>query len=125
MITAASLKSQKSKDLAQLAKKKGVEGWHSMRKEQLVKALLKLAKQKERAKNKPTKKPPAKPSISSRTKNGVSRKVKAKKPESDSAIAKKIRLDREHKDNLKNLSFATSMSRRNTAPESDLSLIHI
>ena len=44
MITAASLKSQTVKDLAQLAKNRGVSGWHSMRKDQLVKAILKVAK---------------------------------------------------------------------------------
>lgn len=46
MITAASLRSHTSKDLAQIAKKKGVPGWHSMRKEDLVKAILKLSKSK-------------------------------------------------------------------------------
>lgn len=39
MITAASLKTYSLKDLADLAKKKGVAGWHSMRKEQLIRAL--------------------------------------------------------------------------------------
>jgi len=42
LITAASLRSNSSKILAQMAKKQGVSGWHSMRKEQLVKELLKL-----------------------------------------------------------------------------------
>jgi hypothetical protein len=32
------------KDLAEMARKKGVSGWHSMRKDQLIKALLKQAK---------------------------------------------------------------------------------
>ena len=44
MITAASLKQQTCKDLAQMAKKRGVQGWHSMRKEQLVRAILRTAK---------------------------------------------------------------------------------
>lgn len=44
MKTAADkLKSLKLQDLAQMAKKKGVHGWHDMRKEQLVKALAKLS----------------------------------------------------------------------------------
>jgi hypothetical protein len=38
-MTAATLKSMTLKDLAQLAKRRGVRGWQTMRKEQLVKAL--------------------------------------------------------------------------------------
>ena len=45
MITAAKLRNHTVKDLAAMAKVEGVSGWHSMRKEQLVKALLKLAKE--------------------------------------------------------------------------------
>lgn len=44
MITAASLKSYTAKDLAQMAKRRGVSGWHAMKKEDLVKALLKASK---------------------------------------------------------------------------------
>jgi hypothetical protein len=39
-MTAETLKSYTAKDLAEMARKRGVEGWRSMRKEQLVKALL-------------------------------------------------------------------------------------
>ncbi|QDU98534.1 DUF4912 domain-containing protein [Lignipirellula cremea] len=46
MITAATLKSYRSKDLAQMAKEEGVPGWHSMRKEQLVRALLRAEKRR-------------------------------------------------------------------------------
>ena len=49
MITAATLRTRTVKDLAAMAKGEGVSGWHSMRKEQLVKALLKLAKQEAQA----------------------------------------------------------------------------
>jgi hypothetical protein len=45
-MTPAALKSQSHKDLAQMAKQGGVRGWHSMRKDQLVKALLTNAKAK-------------------------------------------------------------------------------
>lgn len=41
MITAANLKSRSSKDLAALAKKKGVSGWQAMKKDELVKAIVK------------------------------------------------------------------------------------
>lgn len=46
MITAASLKTQTWKDLADMAKSKGLSGWHTMRKDQLVKALARAAQMK-------------------------------------------------------------------------------
>jgi len=45
-MTPASLSSYSHKDLAQMAKRGGVRGWHSMRKDQLVKALLASVKTK-------------------------------------------------------------------------------
>ena len=45
-MTPAALKSYSLKDLSQMAKRGGVRGWHSMRKDQLVKALLAAAKTK-------------------------------------------------------------------------------
>ena len=45
-MTPAALKSYSHKDLAQMAKRGGVRGWHSMRKDQLVKALLSAASAK-------------------------------------------------------------------------------
>ncbi|MBN2475767.1 MAG: DUF4912 domain-containing protein [Pirellulales bacterium] len=44
MITAARLKTRTVKDLAAMAKKKRVPGWHAMRKDELIKALVKHAK---------------------------------------------------------------------------------
>ncbi len=46
MITAANLKTQTVKDLSQMAKQLGVAGWHTMRKDQLVRALVRAAKSK-------------------------------------------------------------------------------
>ena len=44
VITAAKLRTHTVKDLAAMAKRKGIPGWHAMRKEQLVRALVKRAK---------------------------------------------------------------------------------
>ena len=49
LITVADLRSQSVKDLAAMARKLGLTGIHAMRKEQLVKALLKAAKSQQRA----------------------------------------------------------------------------
>jgi hypothetical protein len=43
-MTIASLKEKPVRDLARLAKQHGVSGWHSMRKDQLIKALVRKAK---------------------------------------------------------------------------------
>lgn len=45
MITATNLRTQTVRDLAAIAKREGIVGWHSMRKEQLIKAILQLAKE--------------------------------------------------------------------------------
>ncbi len=60
MITAASLREYTRKDLAQKAKKQGVAGWHAMRKDELVRALLRLARSRQRASSKSKKSPKAK-----------------------------------------------------------------
>lgn len=43
MLTVAKLKTRTVKDLASMAKRKGIAGWHSMRKEELMQALLRIA----------------------------------------------------------------------------------
>jgi len=43
VLTVAKLKTRTVKDLASMAKRKGIAGWHAMRKEQLIHALAKLA----------------------------------------------------------------------------------
>lgn len=73
LITAASLRERTSKDLAQLAKKKGVTGWHSMRKEQLVRALLRLADaSKSKSGRNSTKKAAAKKTTSAKRRKSAS-----------------------------------------------------
>ena len=48
LITAASLRSYTCKDLSEMAKTQGVEGWYSMRKEELIRALVNKARAKAR-----------------------------------------------------------------------------
>lgn len=43
-LTAEKLSSKSVKDLARMAKRQGIQGWHAMRKEELVKALLRLSR---------------------------------------------------------------------------------
>ena len=42
-MTAASLKEKRVRDLARMAKQSGVRGWHAMRKDQLIDALVRRA----------------------------------------------------------------------------------
>ncbi|HPP53572.1 MAG TPA: Rho termination factor N-terminal domain-containing protein, partial [Thermoguttaceae bacterium] len=50
MSTIAKLRNRTVKDLAAMAKRQGVSGWHSMRKEELVVSLAKLAKKGSKSK---------------------------------------------------------------------------
>ena len=59
-MTADALKAYTLKDLGQLAKKRGVHGWHSMKKDQLVKALMKAAAKPRAALKAPSLKSPSK-----------------------------------------------------------------
>ncbi len=45
-MTAATLRSRTAKDLAQMARQNGVAGWHSMKKEELIQALVVIARQR-------------------------------------------------------------------------------
>jgi hypothetical protein len=64
-MTSASLKEKPVRDLARLAKQQGVQGWHSMRKDQLIKALVRKAKSRL----------PEKTAVAGRPRSGVARPV--------------------------------------------------
>jgi hypothetical protein len=68
LITPATLKSYTLKDLSELAKKSGLSGWQSMRKEQLVKALLRVQRTK---KPSPASKPRASKTSAAPRRNGA------------------------------------------------------
>ena len=78
MITAANLKSRTVKDLAQLAREYGVPGWHSMRKDQLVSALVRVAKTQKASK--PRRSSASGPSIASQKHKPARRGVSKKSP---------------------------------------------
>ncbi len=50
-MTAATLRNHSCKDLAQMARANGVAGWHSMRKDELVRALLNHARRKQKTRS--------------------------------------------------------------------------
>lgn len=102
MISEETLSSKTSRDLALMAKNKGVPGWHSMRKTQLVNALIKLAKDKTKQKRKQAKQ--AKPLISAK----VARKSKSAAVEGESEIAKQIRLQKAEQEKLRSIAFQSS-----------------
>lgn len=94
MITPATLKSYSLKDLGELARKSGLSGWQSMRKEQLVKALVKAHKAKKPAtdaKSKPAKSATARRSTSANGRAGAAKgKAAAPSPARAARIAKQI-----------------------------------
>ena len=115
MITAASLQSQKQKELAQLARKKGIPGWHSMRKAQLIGALLEHSKKGKKSKSKSG----SKLATASKKKTRSRRPAVSESQRSKSAIAKKIKAQRQQEEQLKDLALIKESSRSHRAPEND------
>ena len=111
MISVKSLSAKTSRDLAQMAKNRGVPGWHSMRKTQLVNALIKLAKDKtEQKKRKQAKADVVSPLISAKV------ATKSRSAPVESAVAKKIRLQNAEQEKLRNIAFQPAA---NEAPTCD------
>ena len=117
MITAASLNAQKSKELAQLAKKNGVTGWHAMKKSDLVKALLKVARNEQR--RSAAKKTNIRPATGKTSPSKNSRQRSVNSAVNESAIALKLRQEREQKENRKNLALAAQAACQPQAPTKD------
>jgi hypothetical protein len=108
-MTPAALKSYSHKDLAEMAKQGGVRGWHSMRKDQLVKALL--ANHSKPASARANKKPVAPVRRSTSAKAPVERQRRSRPPVATRSKApaprvikhlRQIKAKLEHQRNLSN-----------------------
>lgn len=90
LITATSLREHTVKDLGRMAKDKGVAGWHSMRKDQLIRALVRLANANARkrasAKSKSTRTTSkSRSTVKARATSGVSASAKSRSSKTQSA----------------------------------------
>jgi uncharacterized protein len=110
LIDAATLSSRSCKDLAEMAKKRGVRGWHSMRKDQLIKALARA----NRAAAAKDRKAPATPAAATRRSNGVVRPVRAaaqarpvEKPK-DPRVARRLQVAKDKVARWKNLAYPSA-----------------
>jgi len=115
-MTADLLKTYSVKDLAEMAKNRGVRGWHSMRKQQLVKALLRMARttanQRPTSRNGVTSKPaPGRNGQSLvRKDSGVSKDMKDKKV---SLVAKRLLASRVKQERMKDLAWRSGENKGN------------
>ncbi len=105
--TASSLRTYTSKDLAQIAKKKGVSGWHTMRKEQLVQAILKTHKRNATAKKTATTAPTPK------------RKAKPVAEKPITKVARKMQREHTRRENMKDLALQSAIKRSQVPIQED------
>jgi hypothetical protein len=130
LYTTAALKTQTVKDLGKLAEKVGVLGWRSMRKDELVRALVRAAKRKvtqkssKTTKASPTKKPatPARRSTTARLPKQKATPRTKPEPPTNPRILKKIQRaneQRERQKNLAGLNGTKKASQNGHAPKKD------
>lgn len=134
MITEAKLRSESAKDLAQMAKSKGVQGWHAMRKEELIKELLKLAKRKATAKKKSAAKsstttasPSAKSTRSSKSLRSGSKTAPPKKKAkpTNPRIVGKIRNIQKRRFEAKDIAFFREQMSASEEPKKDRIILFV
>ncbi len=102
-MTPAKLKSHTQKDLAQMAKQRGVRGWHSMRKDQLIQELVRAARASAKsAGGRISRKRAPSARVASKTKAASGRTANGKPTASaNSRVTKKIRSVRERLNEMK------------------------
>ncbi len=113
MITPASLTSYTPKelraftvkDLTQVAKKIGVNGVHSMRKDELVRALLRTARKREKVGSGPSKSKSARASSASKSSSSSSKRASSAKaqPPTNPRVVRRIAAKHDQKQHQKNL----------------------
>lgn len=113
LVTLSNLRAQTSKELAKLARNEGVQGWHSMRKEQLVQAILKQSKR--RGSNQVAPPRTARP----KTDAGASRIGAAEDLRRRSAVAAQIELENRRAEEMKNLALDSSLKKQTDRPQKD------
>jgi len=114
LVTLANLRAQTSKELAKLARNEGVQGWHAMRKEQLVQALLKASRGRG---NEP---PSAAPPKNGTRRNGNGNRMgSAEEIGRQSAVAAQIARENRHAEELKDLALITALRKHAKKPNKD------
>lgn len=111
------LRTQTAKQLAVMAKQQGITGWHSMRKEELVVALAKLAgkKRSERSEQKgavSTERISAKSAVNGSRKSPSARTSRSVTPEQNERVVRIIREEAHRREQLKDLARITSRTSR-------------
>jgi hypothetical protein len=120
LVTLANLRAQTSKDLAKLARNEGVQGWHSMRKEQLIQAILKLSRRRSNGTPPRSGKSGPPNGQASNGTNGQSRIENTRNEiQRQSAVAAQIERENRRAEELKNLALDSSLKKNAIKPVKD------
>lgn len=115
MVTLSNLRAQTSKELAKLARNEGVQGWHSMRKEQLVQAILKRSKRRSSNQVAPSSNGVrVQPSLGTIDRLGTVEEIRQQ-----SAVAAQIERENRRNEALKNLALDSALKKQTGKPQKD------
>jgi hypothetical protein len=130
LITAASLKEYTCKDLAQMAKQRGIAGWHSMRKDELIRALVRKSRSSgaaasrrngasspKRAASRPSRTAKTASSSSSSSPKASPARRAPVPPPTDPRVARKIQRAHRQRQQQKELATPAPVRANNTATE--------